>query len=27
MEPTNSAVHCPEGPYTFHEMATHMVKP
>jgi hypothetical protein len=27
MEPTNSAVHCPDGPYTFHEMATHMVKP
>ena len=27
MEPTNSAVHCPEGPYTFHEKATHMVKP
>ena len=27
MEPTNPAVRCPDGPYTFHEMATHMVKP
>lgn len=27
MESTNSAVSCPAGPYTFHEMATHMVTP
>ena len=27
MEPTNPAVSCPAGPYSFHEMATHMVKP
>jgi hypothetical protein len=27
MEPTNPAVTCPAGPYTFHEMATHMVNP
>jgi len=25
MDPTNSTVSCPDGPYTFHEMATKMV--
>lgn len=27
MHPTNSTVKCPDGPYTFHEMATKMVHP
>jgi hypothetical protein len=27
MHPTNSTVKCPDGPYTFHEMATRMVHP
>lgn len=26
MHPTNSNIHCPDGPYTFHEMATKMVE-
>ena len=25
MHPTNSTIRCPDGPYTFHEMATRMV--
>ena len=25
MHPTNSNIHCANGPYTFHEMATKMV--
>lgn len=27
MHPTNSTVKCPDGPYTFHEMATKMAHP
>jgi hypothetical protein len=27
MHPTNSTVQCPDGPYTFHELATKMVHP
>ncbi|HXV85452.1 MAG TPA: hypothetical protein VD793_02080 [Gemmatimonadales bacterium] len=27
MHATNSAVRCPDGPYTFHEMATKMIHP
>lgn len=27
MHPTNSTIKCPDGPYTFHEMATKMVHP
>ncbi len=27
MHPTNSTIKCPDGPYTFHEMAKRMVQP